>query len=358
MSEEIYRKHGRSLRLERAASERALVAVVESGEAERREDLLFSCRTLPAQIPLPEIDETPIIAAEGAIVALLEEPLSLERLIITSGVALHERQSEAGARTWNAASFRIHASIVNRSAGFRILWEEAQAGVSGFGELARATSALASIQRPAEKPRLVQLSRPVAAPLWPALLLMLGSQRKQQEPAHEGQERPAGLRLGQSAEGGYGLDGNGEPIATATLYDGARILFDRWPNAFRPTYRHPAQPMPMNVTAALDRSGAVVPDALAVAVLEPPSFDGQALTIGVLLVDGDRRASPMRVRMTPSEWCRAVVAVEGEERWYPHGAGSFGREVTIDISRGSDSSDPGVDRGIAAEHGILEFRPD
>ena len=327
MSGDTYRKHGRTVRLERIGNDRALVVVLESGEAETRADV-FSCRSLPAHLPLAAIDETAVTRAESAIVALLEEPLSLERLVITSGVAIHERQTAAGLLVWNDLSFRIHASIVNRPASLRMTWDEAVPGGSSLADLARATSALASADRRSETaPALIQLSGPVVATLWPILLLALASAS-----AGHGMKERSGLNLAQSGEGGYQFDGNGEAIATTTLFDGAHVV-DRWPNVFRPTYRRQPQSMPMNVRASLDPTGEVQADAVALAVLEPPAVDGKHIGVDLLVVHHDQRGVPMRLRMTLSEWCGAFVALRGEERWYPYGAGSFGCQATIDLTR-------------------------
>jgi len=326
LSSETYRKHGRTVRLERIGGDRALIAILESGEAESHGDV-FSCRSFPAHVPLPEIDETTVIRAESAIVRLMEERLWLERLVITSGIAVHERQTAAGERGWNDASFRIHASIVNRRAGLRMTWDEATPDDKSLAELARAVTALASDPgRSDANPARIQLSGSVAAALWPALLLGLASR-----PAGVGRKERSELTLAQSSDGGYGIDGNGEAIAVTTLFDGAHVA-DRWPNVFRPTYRRRPQSMPMNLRASLERDEEMSTDAVALAILEPPAVEGSDVAVVLLVVDGERKGFPMRLAMTPSEWFGAVVGLGGVERWYPYGAGSFGCDTTIDVA--------------------------
>jgi hypothetical protein len=325
LSSETYRKHGRTVRLERIGGDRALIAVLESGEAESHDEV-FSCRSFPAHLPLPEIDETTVIRAESAIVSLMDDRLWLERLVITSGIAVHERQTAAGERVWSDASFRIHASIVNRQGGLRMTWDETNPDDKSLAELARAISALASNPgHPDANPARIQLSGPVAAALWPVLLLALAGR-----PAGDRKERSE-LTLAQSSGGGYDIDGNGEAIAVTTLFDGAHVA-DRWPNVFRPTYRRRPQSMPMNLRASLEREEEVATDSLALAILEPPAVEGSDVAVLLLVVDGDRRGFPMRLAMTPSEWFSAVVGLGGVDRWYPYGAGSFGRVTTIDVA--------------------------
>jgi hypothetical protein len=324
VSSETYRKHGRTVRLERIGSDRALVAVTESGEAETREDGLFSCRSLPAHVPMPEVDAAAVIAVERAIDALLVEPLSLERLIITSGIASHERESAAGRLVWNDVSFRIHASIVNRPSGLRVLWDDAFPDAASLRELARAAASLADAEHGfGDAPARIQLAGSVAAALWPILLEALASGNRAGGRSE--------LTLRQSAEGVYEVDGNGEAIAGSTLFDGVTVA-GSLPNAFRPTYRRRPRPTPMNLQASLARSDAAPADALAVAILEPPATDGSVVAAGVLVVHRGRPV-PMRLRMTPDQWCEAVVALAGDGRWYPQGAGSFGCDTTLDITR-------------------------
>jgi hypothetical protein len=321
---ETYRKHGRTVRLERVGRDRVLVALTESGEAVTHDDDLFSCRSLPAHVPIPEIDAAEVIGAESAVRALLVEPLSLERLIITSGVASHERQTAAGRRIWSDASFRIHASIVNRPRRLRMVWDETSAESASLTELARATSALAEAEHGFyEPPARIQLAGPVAASLWPILIGGLASGNRTGE--------RSGLTLGQAAEGGYQFDGNGEPIVGSTLFDGVEVVA-QLPNAFRPTYRRPPRSMPMNLRASVQGSDDWPVDVVAVAILEPPAIEGSHIAVGLLGVDRDRRL-PMRLRMTPRQWCEAVVALQGDARWYPYGAGSFGCLTTLDLNR-------------------------
>jgi hypothetical protein len=175
--------------------------------------------------------------------------------------------------------------------------------------------------------RRLELSAPVAASLWPVLAMALASH------AADGSTSAAvaALTIRQSARDGHGVDGNGDLIRIVTLFDGRRVV-DAWPNVFRPTYRRPPVSMPINTGTTLDRADDVQPDGIAVALLAPPRSTQGGVVLD-LLATFDGGAAPVRIGMTPGEWCDAVVGLNGPERWYPYGAGSFGRRTIIDLQR-------------------------
>jgi hypothetical protein len=210
--------------------------------------------------------------------------VSIERLVITHGVAEHEYN---GVR-WSDETRRVHLSLVRGTT--RVLVDRGDFHVDSIAAIAAALARAEGEER--EAPPQLRLAPNVTAALLPSLAGIT----------------PPNVRLVQRAGG---IDGRGQPIV-------ATEPGEPWPNWYRPSYRVRPVRMPMNLVATchvteIDRSRPV-----AIALLAPVS----GLTLRVLVDDG-RRVFPARVRVA------RIDAIADEAEWYPYGAGSFGAELML-----------------------------
>lgn len=276
---ELYRKRGRVIRYDNGF----FVHVTEAGESRQVVDA-FTCAPLRESVALPEFDGKEVEETVREIRAAVSHPLSIERLIVSRGIAEHEFGSER----WNEESRRVHLSIAFRT--IRALF-----GLADFdlGEVRRVIELLPRVGEERQPPQRLRLAPAVTAALLPSLVGIA----------------PPNVSLWQS-DGGR--DGKGQPIRELSL--GA----PPWPNWYRPSYRVRPVRAPHNLrldcdVPQIDRN---VPEA--VALLGP--VDG--LTMPVLCVDGPT-VYPATVRVA------RIDAVSAPTNWYPYGAGSFGAETGI-----------------------------
>lgn len=256
---EIYRKRGQVVRWENGT----LVRVSESGVA-IEDGELFTCE--------PERREPLVLTNERVHEAIRAIDLTIERWIVSHGIAEHE----FGERTWSEETRRIHLSIVNG----RI-----RALVDSFDDIERVSNALKRAeQQEREAPKHLVLNANVSAALLPSLPNV---------------EQVAG-----------GIDGKGRDIIEAQR--------EPWPNWYRPSYRVRPIRMPLNLRLR-HKETAIDPDLpRAVALLAPP--DG--LTVRVLIEE--------RTRVYPSMvHVGKIEAVSENVIWYPYAGGSFGAEMML-----------------------------
>ena len=276
---ETYRKWGRSVRLEMGH----VLRVEEAGEAIEQRDQ-FSAGPVDERRPMEE-PSVETVEAVGHRIARIVKPLALERVVVASGIALHEFEG----RTWEERTDRVHVAATHK--GLRVLVDFAT--FDDMSDLETAVDALARATTAKEAPQRVRLAPPVAAALLPNLVGVA----------------PPNVTLYQS-EGGF--DGKGKPVERTTVGQ------PPWPNWYRPSYRVRPVRMPLNVAA--ECAVTLIEDELprAVALLAPP--DG--LTLHVICVDG-RRVYPTQILVN------RIDAVANETRWYPYAAGSFGAEMML-----------------------------
>lgn len=271
----IYRKRGSVVRWENGT----LVRVTESGVA-IEEGERFECR--PERSRLRHFEASSVLPTVRAIRDLVR-PVSVERLIVTHGIAEHE----CDGRAWSEETQRFHLSMVRGP--LRALVDATSGRLDDIAPIAAALARAETEER--EAPERLRVAPCVAAALLPSLH------------DHVGVVQTAG-----------GVDGYGHPIVEA---EG-----EPWPNWYRPSYRMRPVRMPLNVSLPLNVRGEAdevdrdLP--LAIALLAPP----QRNAARVLLVDGDR-VYPAQIRVT------RVRAAAAEHVWYPYGGGSFGAELML-----------------------------
>jgi hypothetical protein len=277
---EVYQKIGRVVRYESGR----IVRVSESGEAVE-DGAVFTCKPSGARIDLPEIDADAVRLAAMEVDAVAGKGLSVERCVLTEGVARHV----FGAAQWTDKTRRVHVSLA--AGRLRALIDRGDFDLSGLGTVARA---LANARDERAAPQRLRIAASMGAALIPSLI---GT-------------APPNITLMQSAGG---VDGKGLAIEEITL------SLPPWPNWFRPSYRVRPAKWPLNVAAAPTLPSAeneALPEAIA--LLAP--VDG--LTLRVLIVDG-KDSYPSTVRVT------RIESVGPRQQWYPYGAGSFGAEMVL-----------------------------
>ena len=276
---EIYRKWGRVARWDHGA----LVQVAEAGESL---DATGDFHAEPMQtgdspIALADPDADAVERAAREIMAMIDPPLTVERLIVTEGVALHEFDSVQ----WQERTRRLHLSVARPP--FRMLIDAA-----GF-ELDRTLLSTFAAMRlePAPLCGRVILEPPVSA----ALLTRLG-------------ELPL-----QQAQGER--DGKGQPIIEST------VSVAPPPNWYRPSYR--MRPLRSWFHLRAVPHGTIDHDApRAVALLSFPT----AGRIHALCVE-EGSASPRWI--SPGR----VLAAGPPVTWYPYGAGCWGADILLESAR-------------------------
>jgi hypothetical protein len=280
---ERYRKWGRVFRFERGCR----ISVDEAGEA-IEEGPSFTARPLAEDVTLPAPDDdVEALAREAS--ALVPRAVSVERLIVSSGIAEHECDGQR----WRERSARLHIDLVNRQRGLRASLDLGAESCSelSLDDLGGVADALARAEGRAASPAQVILAPRVTAPLLMFLLQVDGVTLIQ----------TAGER-----------DGKGVPIAEHAIDSGP------FPNWFRPSYRIRPVRMPFHLRAATTSTAieTKVPRAICLLrVVDRRRFE-------VLCDDG------VRVFETALSIDR-VKAVAGPSRWYPYGAGAFGSEMLL-----------------------------
>jgi len=276
---ELYRKRGRVIRYDNGLS----VHVTEAGQS-REAGEAFTCEPLRESVALPEFDGKEVEETVREIRASVSHPLSIERLIVSRGIAEHEFGSER----WTEESRRVHLSIAFRT--IRALFSLAD---FDLGEVKPVIELLPLAREERESPPRLRLAPAVTAALLPSLVGIA----------------PPNVSLWQS-DGGR--DGKGQTIREMPLGS------PPWPNWYRPSYRvRPVRaPHNLRLDCNVRQIDPSVPEA--VALLAP--VDG--LTMRVLCVDG-QTVYPATVRIT------RIEAVSAPTKWYPYGAGAFGAEMML-----------------------------
>lgn len=273
---ELYRKFGRTVRYENGTT----IRVDEAGEAVE-EAQTFTCRPIPRSVELPAIDESAIEKTVREIRSIVRAPLSIERVIVSEGVAEHQFAD----RQWRETTRRVHLAITFQK--WRVLID---LGDFDLDDVRLVASVFPRAEARVHTEARVRLAPGVSAALLPALLNIA----------------PPNIQLMQMAGG---LDGKGEPIGKST---------GPWPNWYRPSYRvRPVRaPFSLRAECAVKNIDEDLPRAIA--LLAPV----ERLTLDVLCVHRDS-VFPARIRVA------RIDAVSDATRWYPYGAGSFGAAMML-----------------------------
>lgn len=275
---EIYRKFGRVARFE----DGHLVVVDEAGEAIElaRE---FEARPLETSVtlPAPDAKEVERVARE---IERIVKPETIERLIVSEGIARHEFNGVE----WSETNRRIHLSIAHRD--FRVLVDR---GDFDLGDVERIAAALENVLPEREAPPRIRTAPNVSAALLPSLPTIV----------------PPNVELWQLAGG---MDGKGKPVLEE------RLTTPPWTNWYRPSYRVRPMRMPFNIQARCEIMVIDTDVPEAIAILAP--VDGVMMRV---LVSGKEGVYPATVRVS------RIDAVGNDVTWYPYGAGAFGAGMML-----------------------------
>lgn len=273
---EVYRKFGRTVRYENGTT----IRVDEAGEA-IEDARTFTCRPIARSVPLPEIDPRPLDETVREIRSIVRQPLVIERLIVSEGVAEHQFED----RRWRDSIRRLHVAIT-----FQKLRALIDLGDFELDDVRLVAGALLRAEPRVHTEVRIRTAPNVSAALLPALIHLA----------------PNNIQLMQSAGG---VDGKGLPIETSR---------GPWPNWYRPSYRvRPVRaPFSLRATCDVKDTGEDLPRAIA--LLAPV----ERLTLEVLCIHGGE-VYPATVRVA------RIDAVSDLARWYPYGAGSFGAEMML-----------------------------
>ncbi len=274
---EVYRKRGRVVRFESGY----LIRAAEAGES-IEDGGSFTCAPLREVVSLPDIDAGAVEETAREIRSAVSHPLSIERLIVSEGVAQHE----FGLEKWRESSRRIHLSLTYRDV--RALIDLADFDLRDVHRIAELLPR-AGAER--EAPQCLRLAPSVTAALLPSLIGIA----------------PPNVTIWQSAGG---RDGKGQRVGEF------RVVSAPWPNWFRPSYRvRPIRaPHNLRLECEVREVDANLPEAVA---LLAPVDD---LTLRVLCADGSK-VYPTVVRVA------RIEAVGAPTKWYPYAAGCFGAHL-------------------------------
>ena len=276
---EVYRKYGRTSRYENGT----VVSIEEAGEA-IEDAQTFTCRPIARSVDLPPIDAAAIEGAVSEIHSIIRAPLSIERLIVSEGVAEHQFAD----RRWRETTRRVHIAITFR--GLRALVD---LGDFDLDVIRVVADKLPRANTERSTPSRITLAPNVTAALLPALVNVV----------------PPNVRLTQSAGG---FDGKGQPVEMCDVSKG------QWPNWYRPSYRIRPIRAPFSLRATCDVTQIDEDLPRAIALLAPV----ERLSLSALCVHG-QNVFPATVRIA------RIDAVSVASRWYPYGAGSFGTEMML-----------------------------
>jgi len=290
---ETYRKWGRVVRYENGVT----VRVEEAGEASEIDEV-FRAQPAQTRVSVPHLDARDVDAymaqtllsvphldardvdAYVAQTLLSVRPLTIERLIVSAGIAKHETNGI----TWTEESQRVHLALIKPP--LRVLIDLASFDIAITETIA---AALLRAGREREPPERIRLAPNVSAALLPSLVGELAME-----------------------QAGGGLDGKGQPVETRA------VTSDPPPNWYRPGYAIRPVRAWLNLRAlpfgSID-AGAPI----AVALLAPV----EGTTLRVLCVDGDD--------VFPATVDAAHIAAVSRDTptWYPYAAGSFGAEMML-----------------------------
>ena len=272
---EVYRKWGCVVRYENGKT----IRVEEAGEA-TDDGTVFRASPLGSRVELPEPDAEAVRQFRAAALGGLRSTITIERLIVSAGVARHETNGV----TWMEESQRVHLSLVKPP--LRVLIDLASFDRDAVGTIA---GALARTGDAREAPSRVRLAPNVSAALLPSLIGELALEQR-----------------------GGGFDGKGQAIETRAVTAGPP------PNWFRPSYSIRPCRAWLNLCAlpfgAIDRR---VPRAIA--LLAPVA----GTTLRVLCVEGDD------IFPTTLEATHVAAVSPDVPIWYPYETGSFGVEMML-----------------------------
>lgn len=302
MTDSVYTKDGRSIRLEIENGVIHRLELCERGEAVERAGV-FASGTLPGE-PVIEPAEIPSLPGE-MVESVMAMGGSIERATLLAGAASHTFRSDHHDRQWGDQVARIHLSLVNRRHRLRCeldrsgrLFEE-----SWLAELIELERALSSCRPGLEVSGPVTLEPAVSAAL---LAYAFGRNLLPDVP------------LAQSPRPGE-IDGKGNPITARPLPLDSEDL--PW---FRPSYRTPPRRIAHGVDLATPRVTAERHTWRAIALTGDPAHHDGLLRARCLLTRDEEVTVAM---LEIGQWNDEIEVVTDPERWFPFLAGVWGRTV-------------------------------
>lgn len=297
---QIYRKDGRSVRIEQWGDCSHRVTMSESGVAVM-EDELFSASPGEPREELPE----PALPLEK-----LDPPrgFEVEHATVTSGIASHELEQWNEIVAWRDSASVIHVELVERGRSLRVRGSfGGEAGSFEYRRWIGELEALAALPFRESAPPVdaLLLDRSVSAELIP--LIHAGTRRSD----------PAALLFTQRAPSPETRDGSGTPIVPSFNAGGQRVL----PNVYRPSYRY--RPRPMVLHLAIEPFGHVPVDGTRALAIVARSTE---LT---LLCSNRREWFVLTIDGQPETLAASVAAVADDTVWYPSLAGCWGATMLV-----------------------------
>ncbi len=319
-----YEKEGASIAILSARGVVTISRITEGGAAAARSER-FQARSLDASDrPLPS--ESELQRSYELLIEKLGPAAEIERLLLQAGHALHRTPEES----WSETRAILQLTLTSRARGLRLPILRGAAGVDEIDltEIQSLQSLLSKVTQAADHPLSeVALRPPVCAAVAHAL-----AARKW---------IPAGVSLRQSTHPSYPNDGEGKRVRDFEA-DGTKA--EVWPNRFRPSYRAPAVPALFHVeigesitAQGVRRLGGRSPDEpagdLAISALETlaqPRIVGELVVLDALCErDGSSFLASIEIPLA----LLGSSEAKGERRWFPVGAGSWGRTLVVPDAR-------------------------
>ncbi|HUP63774.1 MAG TPA: hypothetical protein VM557_00635 [Thermoanaerobaculia bacterium] len=305
-----YEKEGASVAILSTRGVATISRIREGGAAAARSER-FQARSLEASDhPLPW--ESELQQCYQTLIEKLGPAAEIERLLLQSGHALHRTADES----WSETRAILQLTLTSRSRGLRLPILRGAAGLEEIDltEIQSLQSLLARVTAAANDPLSeIALRPPVSAAIAQAL-----AARKW---------IPPGVPLRQSTHPSYPNDGDGRRVRDFGA-DGTKA--DLWPNRFRPSYRAPAQPALFHVEIRSEREPPGEPAIAALETLAQPRIIGELVVLDALCErDGSSFLGSIEI---PLPLLRGSGAA-GKRRWFPYGAGCWGRTLVIPEAR-------------------------
>lgn len=283
----LYRKAGRTFRVEFLRGTLSTLAVSEWGEA-REEGARFVA--IPSR---HELDADP--PAAEPLLRLAEEllPLKPERFVLLGGNATHETSK----RRWTEPFTRLHVSLAPAETRVSFDLGGSAPGDVDLSPVLEANGLLQHLRPASTQRTAIALAPPVVASLWPALVGDVAG-------------------IVQSTHPVFRFDGDGREIRDAEPGG-------QWPNRFRPSYRSRPIPAPFHLHASLPPSQEPA-EFTAIALIEPFAIGPTEIHGRLLFREGF--AATVRFPLT------ALRATNAPHHWFPYVAGVYAQQTIVELA--------------------------
>lgn len=303
-----YQKDGRALLLTRSRGVLTMSSVAERGVAGESQGRFFSMSLEPEGAAAETGEFTPLRLLEERIAAVAQST-RIERLHLLSGWSRH-RHGEG--RMWEERHVRLHLEWSAPSNGLRVTTTRGGAELSDIDvdELGVVAGALRSPGSDGvDVSGGIALAPPVAAAIAAAASRAGGEIQR--------------IRLVQVPHPSWPRDGAGRMVVKSVITDAPP------PNRWRPSYRSPSVPAPLNVEIE-PADAREAPETTAIETIGPVHIAGNRARISVLMTNGVRAAvKEIEIDLEGL----AVARAAGPRRWFPFAAGAWGRLLVAGQAR-------------------------